>query len=194
MTCNGRAAAEAVRSRLEPPIGARPGDAVQCHQICDLPEADGGDVTGPRGIEHAPFAGGKSLWCDPRPEDEMGVDKYSGNHLLGSKSRMTASGRVKSSDRKTPLSSPYLIGFRPGNGPRQATARPVRVTTIVSPASARATRCPLVTLPAVVPKAVSAAAGPVGTTRPAPRTRRSRPMPAIGSRSFRCCRRSSPPA
>src|SRR4051812_5864793 len=114
-------------------------DAVQRHQDRDFPEADGAHVTGPRVIERAPFPGAEPLRRDPRPENEMGVDQYSGDHLLGSKSRMTSSGMVKSSDRNTPLSSPYLIGCRPGSGPRQATARPLRVTVIFSPASARAT-------------------------------------------------------
>src|SRR5215470_9415354 len=114
-------------------------DAVQRHQYRDFPEADGADVTRPRVVERAPFAGGEPFRCDPRPEHEMGVDQDSGDHLLGSKSRTTSSGRAKSSDRNTPASSPYLIGCRRGSGPRQATARPLRVTTIVSPASARAT-------------------------------------------------------
>src|SRR5205823_4907956 len=114
-----------------------PSDVVQRHQDRDFPEADGADVTRPRVVERAPFAGGEPLRCDPRPEKEMGVDQDGGDHLLCSKSRMTSSGMVKSSDRNTPLSSPYLIGCRRGSGPRQATARPLRVTTIRSPASAR---------------------------------------------------------
>ena len=76
---------------------------------------------------------------NPYPENEMPVDQDRGDHLLGSKSRMISSGMVKSSARNRPASSPYLIGCRPGNGPRQATDRPLRVTTIASPACARAT-------------------------------------------------------
>src|SRR6266567_7389842 len=128
---------EAVGSRQEAPVLS---DAVQRHQDRNFPEADGANVTRPRVIERTPFAGGEPVGRDPRPENEMGVDQYSGDHLPGSKSRMTSSGMVKSSDRNTPLSSPYLIGCRLGRGPRQATARPLRVTTILSPAWARATR------------------------------------------------------
>src|SRR5258708_36201418 len=83
--------------------------------------------------------GACSAVSDPRLESEMGVDQEGGDHLLGSKSRMTSSGMLKSSDRYTPLSSPCLIGCRLRSGPRQATARPLRVTMIFSPASARAT-------------------------------------------------------
>src|SRR5437667_4458585 len=92
-------------------------NAIQRHQNRDFPKADCANVTGPRVIERAPLAGGEPFRRDPRPENEMSVDQYRGDHLLRSKSRMTSSGMVKSSERNTPLSSPYLIGCRPGNGP-----------------------------------------------------------------------------
>src|SRR5262249_30869651 len=111
----------------------------QPHQNRDFPETDRADITGPRVIECAPFAASEPFRRHSRPENEMGVDKNGGDHRRGSKPRMTSSGMVKSSARNTPSSSPYLIGCRLGSGPRQATGRPLRVTIIVSPASARAT-------------------------------------------------------
>jgi hypothetical protein len=78
----------------------------------DFGEANCANVTGPGVIERLSFAGGEPLRRDPCPENKMGVDQYSGDHLLGSKARMTSSGMVKSFDSNTPLSSPYLIGCR----------------------------------------------------------------------------------
>src|SRR5215472_13648743 len=114
-------------------------DAAQRHQDRDFPQTDHADITRSRVIERSPLAGGEPLRRNPRPENEMGVDQQCGDHVRGSKSQMTSSGMVKSSESHTPASSPYLIGCRLGSGPRPATARPLRVRTKLSPASARAT-------------------------------------------------------
>ncbi len=70
----------------------------------------------------------------------MRVDEDGNRHQVGSKSLMRSSGRERSSARGVPRRSPYRIGRYGVRGPRQATGRPFRVTTIFSPASARAIR------------------------------------------------------
>src|SRR5579884_1669325 len=138
-------------------------DPAEAHQNCTFPQADDADEHGSCCVDRALLAGGQAVRGPSHPQKDMRVYEESRGHLFlsesliswarlsadSSKSLMTSSGKEKSPasqrsssslDTHRCFRSPYTICFFSGNGPRHATGRPLRVRTMRSPASARATR------------------------------------------------------